>query len=111
MQSLSDCEIPASSEFRPIQSLSEHEGYQSSSEVEKLLANLNRSDNNIAVNKTNNKKKRRRKKKTLSNEFKKETVEKIEDEEEKEHKLDDDNTIISYDSSENNDFKMIKVQL
>lgn len=82
VQSLSDCEIPANSEFRPIQSISEHEGYQSSSEIEKLLAKLNSSDNNLNLNiKTNGKKKRRRKKKTPSIEVKTEGREEIKEQE------------------------------
>lgn len=81
VQSLSDCEIPVNSEFRPIQSISEHEGYQSSSEIEKLLAKLNSSDNNLNLNiKTNGKKKRRRKKKTPSVEVKTEGREEGEEE-------------------------------
>ncbi len=71
VQSFSDCEIPVSTEFRPIQSLSEHEEYQSSSEIEKLLDNLNKSDNNLNANhKVNTKKKRRRKKKNSSTDLK-----------------------------------------
>lgn len=109
VQSLSDCEIPASSEFRPIQSLSEQEGYQSSSEVEKLLAKLNRSDNNIAANniKTGNKKKRRRKKKTV--ELKKDPADKIEDNEEDidaSKSTNDENNILTCDQSENNSIKV-----
>ncbi|XP_065218842.1 phosphatidate phosphatase LPIN2 isoform X3 [Planococcus citri] len=109
VQSLSDCEIPTSSDFRPIQSLSEHEGYQSSSEVDKL-ATLNKSETNVAVNNnnnkpSNNKKKRRRKKKTLSNEFKKESTDKIEDEDEDKEKTSDENpTASTHDSSEINEF-------
>ncbi|KAK7576591.1 hypothetical protein V9T40_012877 [Parthenolecanium corni] len=69
VQSLSDCEIPASSDFRPIQSVSEHEGYHSSSEIEKLSQTHNKSDNNLNASNKLNKKKRRRKRKNLSSEF------------------------------------------
>lgn len=105
VQSLSDCEIPTSSEFRPIQSLSEHEGYQSSSEVDKLAA-LNKSETNIAVNTkpNNNKKKRRRKKKTLTNELKKESTDKIDDEDEDKEKLVEENAAsLTHDLLENVD--------
>ena len=75
VQSLSDCDIPKNSEFRPIQTMSEHEEYQSSPEIEKLVSKLTISESNLnATNvstKTNGaKKKRKRKKKLLSTEGK-----------------------------------------
>lgn len=71
VQSLSDCDIPKNSEFRPIRSVSEHEECQSSPEIEKLASKLTISENNLnatnLIAKTNGaKKKRKRKKKTSS---------------------------------------------
>lgn len=103
VHSLSDCEIPANSEFRPIQSLSEHEGYQSSSEVDKLLATFNRSDNNLAINtKTTSKKRRRRKKKTAT-EFKKDGADKDEGNVEEKRPEDGTNTVSDTNDSKKSD--------
>lgn len=73
VQSLSDCDIPLSSEFRPIRSVSEHEECYSSPEVEKAVSKSTVPENIAKINGT--KKKRKRRKKALSVEGKEEPYE------------------------------------
>lgn len=75
VQSLSDCEIPINSEFRPIQSVSEHEHEEchSSPEIEKLVSKSTLSEGPVKMN--GSKKKRKRRKKALSLEGKEELCE------------------------------------